>query len=409
MDLFRRTPPPAAGPPPAGRDHAPSTPSPVEPSEAVAPRVITGVGPNPRTYPLRDDVGPLPSPVPSDGAWHPDVLGPGFVARTLPLHPDEEGEVVATLVAHRPAEDPHALPGTPSSPTWAMLYLHGWNDYVHNAGIARRVAALGGQFYGLDLRKYGRSLREHQTRGFTTSLSTYDDDIHAARDVLHAELGLGTDLVLAGHSTGGLTAALWAHRHPGALRGLWLNSPFIALGVPNWMGGFSTSIVDSLARSSPKAVVRGGNPLDIYQRAIDGLAEGDTEVPPDGEVDDPFWTGWGLDRRWRLAPAGHIRMGWLSAVLTAQRQVQRGLEISCPVLLMSSARSVTGPRWREEMRYADTVLDVEAVREAGLRLGHHVTIATIPDALHDVTLSAPAVRATVADELGRWVRGYVRR
>lgn len=67
----------------------------------------------------------------------------------------------------------------------------------------------------MDLRKYGRSLREHQTRGYVESLSTYDEDIHAALRVVRAAHGVGTDLVLMGHSTGGLTAALWAHRHPG--------------------------------------------------------------------------------------------------------------------------------------------------------------------------------------------------
>ena len=90
MDLFRRTPSPSEDALPAGRDHSSAAASPDEAPDAGATRVITGVGPNPRTYPLREDVGPLPSPVPSDGAWHPDVLGPGFVARTLPLHPDEE-------------------------------------------------------------------------------------------------------------------------------------------------------------------------------------------------------------------------------------------------------------------------------------------------------------------------------
>ena len=34
--------------------------------------------------------------------WRPDVLGPGFEQLTLPIVDDDEGEVVATLVRHRP-------------------------------------------------------------------------------------------------------------------------------------------------------------------------------------------------------------------------------------------------------------------------------------------------------------------
>ncbi|MGC5615192.1 alpha/beta hydrolase [Georgenia sp. Z1491] len=375
--------------------------------DASGRKVRTGVGPAARSYLLEADLPPLDDPSPP-GEWVPDLLGAGFHARTLPLPADEEGQVVATLVAYRPAEDPDALPGTPATATWAMLYLHGWNDYVHNVGLARRVAALGGAFYGLDLRKYGRSLRPHQSRGYVDSLSVYDDDLHAARDVIFDELGLGTDLVLGGHSTGGLTAALWAHRHPGALRGLVLNSPFISAGMPGFVGAATTPVIERIARTSPKTVVR-VSPVDLYQRTLDGVAEGDDEVVPSDEAEDRFWTGWKPDRRWRMAPAGPVRFGWLAAILTGQRQVAGGLDISCPVLVLTSARSAQAVRWSPDLRFVDTVLDVAAIRSAALRLGPHVTLAAFDGAIHDVMLSAPKVRRNVYDELGRWVRAYVLR
>jgi len=37
-----------------------------------------------------------------DDGWRPDVLGPGFEQRTLPLGEDDEGELVATLVRYAP-------------------------------------------------------------------------------------------------------------------------------------------------------------------------------------------------------------------------------------------------------------------------------------------------------------------
>ena len=100
------------------------------------------------------------------GAWGPDLLGPGFEARTLELLPDEEDDgAVATLVRHMPASDPGALAGTPTRTTFALLYLHGWNDYFFQRDLAREISRLGGAFYALDLRRYGRSLREGQMLG----------------------------------------------------------------------------------------------------------------------------------------------------------------------------------------------------------------------------------------------------
>ena len=48
-----------------------------------------------------------------------DVLGAPYTARTLPLRPDDEGEVVATLVSRR------AAPPT----NRAVLHVHGFADY----------------------------------------------------------------------------------------------------------------------------------------------------------------------------------------------------------------------------------------------------------------------------------------
>ena len=56
-------------------------------------------------------------------AWAPDVLGAGFEQRTVELEPDDEGDVVVTVVRHVPPTD------EPLRPARAVLYLHGWSDY----------------------------------------------------------------------------------------------------------------------------------------------------------------------------------------------------------------------------------------------------------------------------------------
>jgi hypothetical protein len=120
-----------------------------------------------------------PEPL-ADPAWGPDVLGPGYQQRTLELAPDDEGEAVATLVRCIP------LPGAAPPPDAGLdvLYVHGWSDYFFQTELADFWTRLGVRFFALDLRKYGRSLRPHQTPGFVDELATYDEDIEAALAVM---------------------------------------------------------------------------------------------------------------------------------------------------------------------------------------------------------------------------------
>ena len=92
-----------------------------------------------------------------------DVLGEPYLAETLPLPPDEEGEVVATLV-RRAAAGPT---------TKAVLHLHGFADYFFQTAYAEWWNDLGYDFYAIDMRKYGRSLRPPQTPNFVTDLRDY--------------------------------------------------------------------------------------------------------------------------------------------------------------------------------------------------------------------------------------------
>ena len=103
----------------------------------------------------------------------------------------------------------------PLRPSRAILYVHGWSDYFFQTGLAEYWHARGAAFYALDLRKYGRSLRPGQTPGYVDDLETYDEEIEASLDVITADLGARARVMVMGHSTGGLVAALWANRHPG--------------------------------------------------------------------------------------------------------------------------------------------------------------------------------------------------
>ena len=125
-------------------------------------------------------------------AWQPDRLLPGFEALELAAPDDYDGRVVATLVR---------LPN-PAAERGTVLYVHGFIDYFFQRHMAQRFAAEGYAFYALDLRKHGRSLLPHQHPCFCKSVSEYFGDITRAL----AEID--TDVLLAGHSTGGLAYSL---------------------------------------------------------------------------------------------------------------------------------------------------------------------------------------------------------
>ena len=116
-----------------------------------------------------------------------DILGEPYLAETIPLAADDEGEVVATLVTRR-AEGPTR---------GAVLHVHGFCDYFFHTEMARWWTERGWTFYALDLRKYGRSLLDHQTPHFVTSLSEHYPELDAAWDLVTGQEGHSSVLVSA--------------------------------------------------------------------------------------------------------------------------------------------------------------------------------------------------------------------
>jgi alpha-beta hydrolase superfamily lysophospholipase len=337
--------------------------------------------------------------------WKPDHLGPGFRYTTLPLPADDEGPCEATLVKYEPSRRAGTLRsrirrtmgtaiGRPSQER-AVLYVHGWSDYFFQRELAEFLADEGRSFYALDLRKYGRSLRAWQTPGYVDSLADYDADIRAALDTVREDLaeqcgGLADPAVtMMAHSTGGLVAALWAHRFPGKLAGLVLNSPWLDVQGSALVRATTQGLLEPVARFRPKARLKLPE-FGFYWRSICNRADGE----------------WELDPRWRPEFGFPVRAGWLNAVLAGHAQVARGLCVDTPILVLSSARSTISPVWSEAMLASDVVLDVTLMGQRALQLGPHVTVRRFEDALHDVLLSRREVRAGVYADLGAWLRCY---
>ena len=337
-------------------------------------------------------------PPPRAGRWSEDVLGAGFEARLIQLLPDEEGEVVATLVRHRPDSDPHVLAGTPATPRFQALYIHGWNDYFFQREMARQIAFAGGQFYALDLRKYGRSWRANQTFGWVDDLATYDEDIEEALTIMGSDL----PLVMMAHSTGGLTAALWAHRHPDQLAGLWLNSPWLELQTSSLLRYPTQQAVELIGARDPRRVLpTGGN--DFYSTSLAGWGPEEGSIPEIWQdfASDPSLAGWGINPVWKNTSRVTLA-GWLAAVTAGHLQVAQGLAIPAPIFAASSARTFAGKVWDETVRSSDTVLDADVIAERATRLGPRVWVERLPG-VHDLSLSVPPVRRELWSATLRWL------
>ncbi len=327
-----------------------------------------------------------------DGGWRDDVLGAGFQQRTLDLRPDDEGDVVATLVRSLPARRRFWQTERDLEDV-DVLYVHGWSDYFFQRRLARVFTDRGARFFALDLRKYGRSIRPSQTLGFVADLATYDEDVEAAIAAMReGGAGEGRRLVLMGHSTGGLTLSLWAHRHPGVASALVLNSPWLELQFGARSRAALMPVADLRARISPLAPAPQID-LGFYARA-------QRETFDD---DDPYE----VDHAWRPEIAMTAHAGWIRAILAGHAQVAAGLRIDVPVLVMLSTRSILPTRWSDDLTRVDTVLTVDQVARAALHLGSSVTIERIDGALHDVFLSRKQARADAYARLERWLDGML--
>jgi alpha-beta hydrolase superfamily lysophospholipase len=317
---------------------------------------------------------------PGESEHDVDVLGPPYTCETLHLRPDDEGEVVATLV-HRPAE---GSAGTRK----AVLHVHGFADYFFQTQYADFWAKRGYDFFALDLRKYGRSLRSHQTPNYVADLRSYYEEL----DLAHERVSRTHDhVVFSAHSTGGLTLPLWLHDRGHEAAGVFLNAPWIDMHGDAFTRLLAMPVIHRLAMVQPMRLVP-RTVTGVYARSLHR----------------EFLGTWDFDLAWKPERSWPVYAGWIRAVRLGQARVARGLEIDAPVLMMSSSRS--GHPTSDDhpdVLCTDVVLDVERMRRRAAQLSRHVTIVQVPGALHDVTLSPEPALSRVYDELDRFVSAYV--
>lgn len=311
-----------------------------------------------------------------------DVLGAPYTAETIGFPPDREGPVVATLVKRAADEPTHK----------AVLHVHGFADYFFQTEYAEWWNARGYDFYAVDLRKYGRSLRPHQTPNYVDDLAEYYPDLDSSWHRITQRDG-HDHVVVTAHSTGGLTSTLWAdERRPAQLAGLVLNSPWFDM---------HGSVLLRTAGTAALKQIGARRPLREIPRKVTGYYTRSLHRDHEGE--------WEFDLEWKPIQSWPVYAGWLRAIRTGHAVLHAGLDVPAPALVLSSGASAQPPEMGDDVHRHDIVLDVRQIRRWAPAVGRHVTVVAVQDARHDVILSLPEVRERVYDEMDRWLTAYVDR
>lgn len=309
-------------------------------------------------------------------AYQPDILGAGYEQATLHFPDDYEGQVTATLVRKK----------APQSAGKAVLYIHGFIDYFFQTEMAEQFNQHGFDFYALDLRKYGRSILPHQKYYNVRNLAEYDAEITRALEIIGAEQH--NAVLLCGHSTGGLTATLYAAHHPEhpLIKALWLNSPFYDFNMHPLKRAFALPHVSRLGKVFPNLQLPSElNPW--YTASIHKALKGE----------------WQFNLDWKKEAYPKVRLSFISAVFEAQKEIHRGVKIDVPALVMHSHQTKNPRKWGKAAQSSDVILSVKHIRKYAKKIRGDVTIAEIKNGLHDLVLSEKAARSSVYRQLFSWL------
>ena len=222
----------------------------------------------------------------------------------------------------------------------AVIYLHCMTDSFVPADLASWYTERGFHFYVADLRRLGDPGRP-PAETQAEELGEYLACLDTAvRHVRDAD-GIET-VVLCAHATGAIIAALWCHAR------------------------------------------RASQPADALVMASPSFGSGS-------------WLARTVGRRVTV-PSRRT-----SPLLTvARRRVRRGLDISCPVLVLCPSEDWDAPGGTSGL-FAIPV----AGRKSTIRLGAHVTWLRLDGAQPGQALPGGAARKRVFDELARWLSAYL--
>ncbi len=304
----------------------------------------------------------------------------GFTTQQLQLKDDYEGKVVATLISKKAKIQSQK----------ALLYIHGFVDYFFQNDLANWANSLNINFYAIDLRKYGRSLLPHHKPNMARSMNEYFEEIDKVISIIKGKDN-NNSLILMGHSTGGLISALYANKHSNenTIDGLILNSPFFDMNKPSWFKKTLLPIAAKIGKHFPNLL------------SPEGLKEGyATSLHKNFEGD------WDFNLDYKPIKGFKINLGWVSAIYYGQKELQKGLKITCPILVLYSSQSTTPGAFNEKMYTSDAVLNVNDISKYANNIGNNVSKIEIKDGVHDLILSKKSVRKHVYDAMTEFIKKH---
>lgn len=313
----------------------------------------------------------------TDISWHPDIL-PGYEARYVNQGEAFDGPCRSTIV--------RKLCSRPSRK--GFLYIHGFNDYFFQAEMGQRFVDSGFQFYAVDLRRYGRSREPWQYPYNIRKQEEYFADIDSALSQMRRD-GI-TDITLGGHSTGGLTVALY-----GALKGnditvnrIVTDSPFLEWNFSSFMRNIAIPVVSFYGKIFKNTKVPQGH-CDGYAYSL--LKE--------------YYGEWTYNTDWKMIYSPPVTTSWVNAINSAQSKLMKNRKnIYVPILVMHSSRKIDGCNYTPEFQTGDAVLDPAMLQKRGVKLGTRRVVCAIDSGLHDLILSREPARTAAYDSIFSFIR-----
>ena len=308
--------------------------------------------------------------------YQADILGEGYEQATLNFPDDYEGKVTATLIRKKASQ----------STNKAVLYIHGFIDYFFQTEMAEQFNQHGFDFYALDLRKYGRSILPHQKYYNIHEIAEYDAEITQALDIIGAERH--ENVLLCGHSTGGLTTTLYVAHHPNhpLIKALWVNSPFYDFNMNPIKRAVGVPSLSRLAQKFPNLQF----PSELnkwYAASLHKDLKGE----------------WDFNLDWKKSSYPKVRISFIRAIYEAQKEIHQGVRVDVPVLVMHSHQSKNPRKWSKDAQSSDVILDVKDIQKYAKKIQGDVTIREIPNGVHDLVLSEKTVRDSVYQQLFSWL------
>ena len=308
--------------------------------------------------------------------YQTDILGEDYQQLTLNFADDYDGKVVATLVRKKSAQ----------ATKKAVLYIHGFCDYFFQTEMAEQFNQHGYDFYALDLRKYGRSKLPHQKFYYLLDLREYDAEITKALEIIGQENH--NQVLLAGHSTGGLITTLYAAHYPDhrLIKALWTNSPFY---------DFYKSVIEKKV----------GIPLlsEVGERLPNAKFPSGLNQWYTPSLHKDFYGEWDFNLNWKPKSLPFVHLCFVNAIHKAQKEIHRGISLNIPTLIMHSHQSKYPKKWGVDAQQSDVILDVKDMTHNAKKMKGDVQTLAIKNALHDLVLSAPPVRKKVYEDLFSWL------